>query len=245
MFFDWIVIFFLETKIGHGILDNTSSENNKQNSDDDDSSDDSDLNLNQEGHGIEKTKLKRKYRNDSDIINKIAEVVVKKINNQTNLNSEVPLLQSSSYIDQTNLNPQIPIIQTSQDKNTLLPYSNVISENDEADDFDEKKLLSLVPYGHKKNAKRLLKIINENGQSLTFNSQGVIFINGVSVPNSNLFEIFPYLYKFKKPKNISGLMDFVNQLQTMGLSNLIVTRLEKNPEKSNTSALPNNFWFLG
>ncbi len=59
--------------------------------------------------------------------------------------------EPSSQLD---LSPNAPIIETN--KSNLLPFNNIVTKNDEADDFDEKRLLGLISNNHKK-GKRVTK----------------------------------------------------------------------------------------
>ena len=70
----------------------------------------------------------------------------------------------------------------------------------------------------------LLKQFNNRGNELTWNSDGIIFIDQVSIPNSNIYHLFPYLFKQKHPKTLQGFDDFVNKIKEMGLDHLIVQR---------------------
>ena len=89
---------------------------------------------------------------------------------------------------------------------------------------------------------------NSRGNELTWNSDGVIFIDQVSIPNSDIFLLFPYLFKAKHPKNLNGLQDFVQKIKEMGLDHLITVGIKKStknqdsPTKTGESV---NWWFLG
>ena len=76
-------------------------------------------------------------------------------------------------------------------------FNNSVKKNDDNDKFDERRLLALVPKGQKKKAKYLLNQFNERGDELTWNSDGVIFVNQISVPGSNIFEL---LISYQKSK---------------------------------------------
>jgi hypothetical protein len=82
-------------------------------------------------------------------------------------------------------------------------------------------------------------------------SDGIVFINQTAVPGSNIFEIFPFVFKSHKPKSIPGLLDFVTKIVEMGLENLIVlpkhsslkTSTSKQLTQSATS-ISDKWWFL-
>ena len=104
-----------------------------------------------------------------------------------------------------------------------------------------------MPPKHKKQATTLLEQFNSRGNELTWNSDGVIFIDQVSIPNSDIFLLFPYLFKAKQPKNLNGFQDFVQKLSEMGLDHLITARkkivkTEDTPKKTGESP---NWYYLG
>ena len=107
-----------------------------------------------------------------------------------------------------------------------------------------------MPRRFKNNASKLLKFFNQNGEQITFNSSGTIFIDQVAIGKSNIFEIFPVLFKNKKTSNkIPGLNDFLEKLHGLGLTHLISLKKVQieSPQKSifPLSKESSNFWYLG
>lgn len=107
-----------------------------------------------------------------------------------------------------------------------------------------------IPKGQKQAAKKLLFELNQRPNELTWNSDGVIFIDQVSVPGSNMFTLFPLLFKKQKPKNIHGLDDFEKKIDQMQLSYLHKKVLKKGPKlendpktSQNSSSMP--WWYIG
>lgn len=104
----------------------------------------------------------------------------------------------------------------------LINYSVLLKKNDDNDSYDESELLQLVPVKDQRNAKFLLQKIDDRGSEITWNSSGVVFIDKTSIPESNMFTIYPYLFQERMPKReIPGLKEVVNKLKFMGLSHLI------------------------
>jgi hypothetical protein len=108
----------------------------------------------------------------------------------------------------------------------------------------------MVPIRFRKQAEILLHEFDNRGNELTWNSDGVIFIDQVSIPESDIFILFPYLFKNKHPQTLKGFEDFYNKIESMGLEHLITTK-PKQKAKSNLSSLSNNssnssqnWWFL-
>ncbi len=92
----------------------------------------------------------------------------------------------------------------------------------------------LVPKGFKKNAKHLLEEFDKRGNELTWNSSGTIFIDQVSIPGSNLFTLFPLLFKLRRSEQLIGLADLIQKINDMGLSSYIVNKnnFKKKPIKT-------------
>ena len=119
-------------------------------------------------------------------------------------------------------------------------------KNDENDSFDEKRLIRLIPSRHKKQATILLQEFNDRGNELTWNSDGVIFIDQVGIPESDIFVLFPYLFKARHPKSLNGFEDFVKKIQDMGLDHLTMkkSRHQSSPKLS-VQTTSENWWYLG
>jgi len=59
---------------------------------------------------------------------------------------------------------------------------------------------------------------------------GTIFIDETSIPNSDIYDIFPRLFKQRQPKRLPGFQDFILKLKSMGL--LHHTKVSSNPSSS-------------
>ena len=106
-----------------------------------------------------------------------------------------------------------------------------------------------MPPKYRKQAAVLLKQFTDRGTELTWNSDGVIFADQTSIPDSDIFVLFPYLFKHKHPKNLTGFQDFLNKIDEMGLIHLTVKQTKpkmfqpKVEPKVEVSSTP-NWWFL-
>lgn len=107
-------------------------------------------------------------------------------------------------------------------------YDVALRKNDENDIFDEAALLEKVPKSQLKKAKSLLEVFDNHPEEVTWNSSGVIFIDDVSIPNSNINEIFPLLYerKIQSNDNVNGLDELILKIELMGKSDLICRKIK-------------------
>ena len=97
-------------------------------------------------------------------------------------------------------------------------------------------------------ASKLLEQFNKRGNELTWNSDGIIFIDQTSIPESDIFLFFPKLFKKSLPKNLPGFEDFVQKIADMGLDHLISSKSPKSDhisgEGSSKITSP-NWWYIG
>jgi hypothetical protein len=80
----------------------------------------------------------------------------------------------------------------------------------------------------------LLEEFDKRGNELTWNTNGTIFIDEVAIPGSNLFTLFPLLFKLKRSEKLIGLSELIEKINDMGLSPYIVEKksfnIAKQPE---------------
>lgn len=81
--------------------------------------------------------------------------------------------------------------------------------------------MKLIPKGNKKAAKILLSEFNARGNELTWDSNGTLFIDQVSIPGSNMYFLFPILFKKKRSSHLPGLQQLISKINDMGLSDFI------------------------
>ena len=110
-----------------------------------------------------------------------------------------------------------------------------------------------MPQKYQKNASSLLQHFNSRPNEVTYDSTGVIYIDTVAIPNSDIFVYFPYLFKAKHRKNLIGFSDFKQKIINMGLSNLIFksernfevrSSFDKKENQSSSDDKNINWWFI-
>lgn len=108
----------------------------------------------------------------------------------------------------------------------LKPPSIVIHKSQQNDNFDNERLINLVPAMFRERAKKLIKELMPFSSDLTWNSSGTIFLDQNSLPSSNIFQIFPYLFKrVQNPQNHADLLELATKIASLGLGHLINKRL--------------------
>ncbi len=98
---------------------------------------------------------------------------------------------------------------------------DTLIKSDENDTGDENNLIGKIPKKFRSRAKKLLEASNKNSASFSWNSDGIIFVNGESLPLSNIFVLLPELYKSNPNKELPGFYEVVKQLANLGLGHLI------------------------
>ena len=145
-------------------------------------------------------------------------------------------------------------LPTVVDSNTLPPfhYDVGIRKTDLNDKFDRKKLLSKIPGKWHKQAIELINKIEDRSLELSFNSEGIIFVDGEALPQSDAFKFFPLLFNRRIPKGLQSFDDFVTKLKSMGLDTLIFQNKHIKEKKDIDEKLGNgmsgmsqkNWWVL-
>ena len=134
------------------------------------------------------------------------------------------------------------------------PFGSNLKHNDLADKFDENHLLRLIPKRYKSQAHTLLRACDERSAEFTFNVNGVIFIDGTSLPGTNIFELFPALFKHTRTRSkLVGFHEVIQKLADMGLSHLVIRPNEqpkvKQEKQKGVAPVPStsaktNWWYL-
>lgn len=132
-------------------------------------------------------------------------------------------------------------------------FNAPVFKNDTNDVFDESRLLGFVPKSKRKQAQELLKLFDKYASEITWNSSGIIYIEQVAIPNSNIFITFPYLFKASVPKNLPGFKELVQKIVDLGFGHLISFKHSKTNKIAQVPPtnlnLPNEenvpWWYLG
>jgi hypothetical protein len=85
-----------------------------------------------------------------------------------------------------------------------------------------------IPKGQKRKAKLLLDELEKRPHELTWNSEGIVFVNQIGIPGSNMYKLFPLLFSKGKTEDIIGVDDFYKKIKEMGLFHFA----DQNPSKS-------------
>lgn len=196
----------------------------------------------------------------SDFISQISKAVSDQLANEYNLKQLQTLLTNSNSETKqtgTGFEDLLPnkIDHVDLDITPLPASENIIEKSIPHDDFDTKKLINLVPLPFHKKAQLLLQKINEFPLDITYNTAGDLFINSQSIPNANIYEIFPNLYKKRSKKHIPGFEEMVNKLAELNLGYLFtkgILKTLKRPKHYKIDPCINEnykkvkyWWFIG
>ncbi len=92
----------------------------------------------------------------------------------------------------------------------------VIKKSDENDPIEEGLLLKNIPENNKNSARRILELFNDNSNNITFDLNGVVYVDKNSLPNSNIFSLLPELFKEKPDLNLPGFLELVSEIINLG-----------------------------
>jgi len=148
-----------------------------------------------------------------------------------------------------------PLTEDSHHETEPDPAGTIVETKSQPHDvFDENLLIQLVPNGFHTRAKELLEKIREFPMELSFASDGTVFIDSQSIPNSDIKTIFPALFIRKTKKIIPGLIETATKLASMGAGQFFfkgILKTLKRPKnyKLSEEALNykkhKNWWFIG
>lgn len=98
-----------------------------------------------------------------------------------------------------------------------------LQDSSDLNDFnstDQKLLDTISPFRQPK-AKKLLLDIKPYYETIHFKENGTIYIDGKPLENSNIFKLFPFLFKPANYSNHIYLREIVSEIASLGLGHLI------------------------
>ena len=140
----------------------------------------------------------------------------------------------------------LPVVSNYRSYERSNPLEAVF-QNSMNDAFDHQRLLKKVPKQFQSEAKSILDALNDQSNDLTWDSVGTIYIDQQAIPNSDIYDIFPRLFKKQKPKRMPGFLEFEKKLQSMNLNHFFEN--SKQSGKGNLSAqkieCSEQWWYIG
>jgi|FrelakmetLWP11LW_1041352.scaffolds.fasta_scaffold09923_2 hypothetical protein len=120
--------------------------------------------------------------------------------------------------------------------NPPLVLPEVVKKNDQNSIFDEDFLIEKIAPSLQKKAKLLIDAFNKNPQQVSWNETGELMINEQGVPNANIYQLLPAVFKSSTVKNrtLPGFIEFVTQIGTMGLGKIISPKLLRGLKRKTT-----------
>lgn len=125
-----------------------------------------------------------------------------------------------------------------------------VEKSDLNDEFDDLKLLKRIPKEKKHSALELLKQIKMRPSEITFDSNGTIFIDDMGIEGSNIYKLFPLLFRRTVTKKFTGFEELISKLKAMGLEHLVQSgkdlQSSKNLDKALSSKMKidDQWWYL-
>lgn len=114
----------------------------------------------------------------------------------------------------------------------------------------ENDFLKLIPSKFHARGKKLLDYFENHSMNVSWNSDGNVTVANEFIPNSNIYEIFVELYKFKPNLNLPGYITLASYLLNAGLGDLFVrthywftTRRLKNFKASEDQTGKGQVWY--
>ena len=131
--------------------------------------------------------------NPDQFVDKIASIVTEKVTKNLQFRAAQPFWRNYEISEPTITSQVVSATGIPPE-----PFGSNIKQNDLADQFDANHLLKGIPKRFKLKAETLLKAFDERAAEFTFNTDGIVFIDGVSLPGTNFFHLLPALFKNSK-----------------------------------------------
>lgn len=165
---------------------------------------------------------------NQDEFEQLAIKVAEKINTTEPFRKKVDLVQPGpSTVDVQSVN-QVPGPDLG---------ATVDSDSQSSKYFDEQLILS-VAKKDRPSATILLTNLRSRSAEFTYSPTGVVFLDGISIPESNFYLIFPQLFRYTRSTKIAGLLEVINKIKAMSLDHLIFQKKRKSfdikPEQPKT-----------
>lgn len=137
------------------------------------------------------------------------------------------------------------------------PISGQVSYSKSNQSFGASKelLLKKVSKKHLEKAGKLLEGFDEDPNAITWDSNGVVYINGSSLPGSDMSLLLPELFKLAANKKLPGFFELVSEIASLGLGHLISKKMLRGLQRSkpiiNQKTIyedlkkNDNWWFIG
>ena len=143
-------------------------------------------------------------------------------------------------------NEHLPPISNSEDLKKSVPH----------DFYDKEELIKSVQPVFQIKARNLLNALDENPLEINFSTKGEVFIDNNSIPNANIFKIFPELFVKKTVKPLPGLSEVVTKIASLGLGHFINRGITKGLKRTLNSShnfeelnqqikKTKSWWFIG
>jgi hypothetical protein len=132
----------------------------------------------------------------------------------------------------------------------------VVQKSRQSDDTFDKLLLEKIRPSFLERAELLLKGLQNNVNEISWDKNGVIFLDQKSLPNSNIKELFPKLFQtVSNPSKQIYLNEVASKIATLGFGSLINRKLthgtirkkpipNHNELRAKIAALK-NWWYIG
>ena len=129
------------------------------------------------------------------------------------------------------------------------------SKSDQSSAISKNLLLQKVSKKHLERASKLLQAFDDDPNTITWDSDGIVYINGTSLVGSNIYLLMPELFKLSPNKKLPGFLELASEIATLGLGHLIARKMLKGLQRSQPIAnqkniyedlkRSDNWWYIG
>lgn len=211
----------------------------------------------QEGFGLDgerpttSSRLQEGFGLDGDFVTKIATLVASQLAKNEAINHLTQALPTggNSQISQ----PPPAALVTEDITTPPIKFDTQVYQNDLNSYYNEKVILKTVPIKYREQAKTLLSLLDKRSNEFTWDAKGDVYIDEVSIPGADFYEILPRLFLKRQPKQLKGFKDVIFKLKSMGLGHFV--QQGQNSQKRNQDTggqghaekiqIKEQWWYIG
>lgn len=191
---------------------------------------------------------------NNDTLKTISDYIYRQIKSDFNISPKSEA-SPSSKVEQIGLGDllQESPVESFMDTTPEPSLPLVVHKNQQHDQFDHQSYIEKLPKQHQKRATELLIVFDNNPSDITFDEQGIVYIDQKSLPNSDFFKLLPEFFKVKPNTKLPGFDELITKVASLGYGHLLnrsLTRgLNRKKDIAHSEYLKikdmHNWWYLG
>ena len=119
-----------------------------------------------------------------------------------------------------------------------------LSEQTNSPKLSDSVIISYLRKRYQVKGRKFLKKLH-NSPKISYDSNGIVQINGAEIPGSSIFDLIAVCFYETKSKPIEGLTEWLKFLEQNGLMNFVENPSIKQNMSTKVESEQDNWWYLG